>query len=317
MTKTKTPFFSLGSKGSVADTLTSQKRGVSTLIRSKPSPTYRRTLPQLYQRWLYEDYAYLWTQQSAATRAEYRTGGSRFHLTAFQYWIKYHLTNLPDISLFYKLDTHIGTLVLDSSRHSNNGILFGPSYQSGQISTSLYFDGLNDYLSISTPSAMAFGTGDFSLCFFLWLEDYTNPPGDSSTQVIVSSTPDHIDDWGMNFRTDNFPIIPDRRQLHFFCRNSAGLAKFAKSPPITKHTWYLVSATRYNSNLYISLSGQNWIPGDVAANRSYKSPSLIYLGKRIRFGNRHFYGLLDNFIIYSRYLNNTELYIRSLRQFPS
>ena len=146
MALTKTPFFGLGSKGSVGGFLTSQKRGSATLLREKPVPTDPYTLPQAYQRWLYEDYAYLWTQQSGLTCAEYRAAGSRHHLTGFQYWMKYQLTHLPDYIAWYKLDEGAGAIAHDSARNLAHGTIFGCSPASGIIGNCFSFDGLNDYV---------------------------------------------------------------------------------------------------------------------------------------------------------------------------
>lgn len=164
MAKTKTPFFGLASSGSVAGAITTQRSGSLTHVRSKPHPAFTYTLPQAYQRWLYQDYAYLWTQQSSATRQTYQTLGTRHHLTGFQYWMKYHLAKLPDIVAWWKLDDNQGATTIDSSRNGYTATIFGASPAAGLISGALSFDGVNDYLtavSSWTP------TQSLTLLFFL------------------------------------------------------------------------------------------------------------------------------------------------------
>lgn len=60
MAKTKTPYFGLGARGSVGQSITAQKKGLVTILRSKPFPTDPRSLPQLAQRQKYRDAVAVW-----------------------------------------------------------------------------------------------------------------------------------------------------------------------------------------------------------------------------------------------------------------
>jgi len=165
MPSTRNPLLSLDAKGSIADTLTYQDHPSGTIVRSKPTPTQRLTLPVQYQRWLYIDYCALWRQQSQATKLTYRMAGSEQHLTGFQYWMKYHLTNLPDIAAYWKLDINNQPTTPDASRNSNTLTVTGASPITGTIDRAFNFDGANDILSAPhTPSLMPTA---FTLeCFF-------------------------------------------------------------------------------------------------------------------------------------------------------
>lgn len=145
MAKTKTPFLSLGARGSVGESITAQKRYHASVLRGKPLPTDPRSLPQVYQRWLYQDYAYLWTVQNAATRRDYASLGSRFHLTGYQMWMKAQLSTLPDICAYYKMDTGSLIVAADSSKNNLPITIFGPVPAEGIIDGALSWDGLNDY----------------------------------------------------------------------------------------------------------------------------------------------------------------------------
>lgn len=161
MAKTKTPYFSMGARGTLAGSITAQKRGSATIVRQKPLPAYRYSLAQAYQRWLYEDYAYLWTLQTAAIRQEYATAGVRFHLTGFQYWMKAWLTKKTDISAWYRLDSTPGATIPDYSAYKQPATVIGASSAPGAIGKSLYFDGLNDYLRSPLAVTTRLGT-DYS-----------------------------------------------------------------------------------------------------------------------------------------------------------
>ena len=154
MAKTSTPFLSFKASGSVGKSITAQRRGRNTLIRVKPFPTYRQTLPQLYQRWLYKDYAYLWQKQSDATKAQYRSAGVKYHLTAFQYWMKECLKDLPYFGSLYHLDQITSNITYDASRNANHGTVYGASLTEGRISKALHFDGINNYVNLGAPATL-------------------------------------------------------------------------------------------------------------------------------------------------------------------
>lgn len=159
MAKIKAGLLSMGARGTIGEAVTFQERVGIQIARKKPIPAYRYTLSQAYQRWLYEDYCYLWGQQSIATKAEYRTAGVRFHLTGFQYWMKYHLKNLPDIELWARFDINTGGIAYDLSRHQNNGVIIGASPATGGINGALSFDGLNDVVRFPDQPYYSFGDG--------------------------------------------------------------------------------------------------------------------------------------------------------------
>ncbi len=158
MVKLKSPLFSLDAHGSIGNSVTYQGNSRLKIARVKPPSPGGLTLPRQYQRWLYQDYVYLWPQQTPAVQAQYRAAGVRFHLTGFQYWMKYNLTYLPDIIAIYHLDHISGGLVLDSSRGGHTGTVVGPVPATGKIAGGLYFDGLNDY--VTTPGISTLDTAD-------------------------------------------------------------------------------------------------------------------------------------------------------------
>ena len=144
MAKTKTPFLSLGSQGTVGGVLTSQKRGGDTILRRTPRPTDPYSLRQAYQRWDYRDYAYLWTLLSNSEKQIYRTRGSRYHITGFSQYMREQLKTLPDLLGRWHLDELSGATAYDSSKQTNNGTIIGASPTTGRIAGAYYFDGLND-----------------------------------------------------------------------------------------------------------------------------------------------------------------------------
>lgn len=301
MAKTKTPFLSLGSQGSIGNALTTQKRGRLTMLRAKPIPTYRRTLPQQYQRWLYEDYAYLWTQQTEATKRTYAATGSRYHLTGFQYWMKYNLTNLPDIVALWHLDESAGAIAYDSSRNNNNGTITGASPILGTIDGAQNFDGLNDRIIIpSSATALNLTTTSFTFIFFV------NPTNFTVNRWLYSR--------GL-WNTDGLDIFLDtiaRIRLRVYqagaiqlpyntnARLTAGVFNFVGIVANDGVVTYYINSTSYSTTPNIL--------APASANRN------AYIGSYN--GASFLLGILDHLIIYNRALDSTEVLRHSLRRYP-
>lgn len=302
MAKTNTPFFSLGASGSVGRSITAQKRGSTTLLREKPLPTYRQTLPQLYQRWLYEDYAYLWRQQSAATRAGYRTGGSRFHLTGFQYWMKYHLANLPDIAAWWKLDEGGGAIAYDSGRNDNNGVIIGASPTDGYIGRAFLLDGTNDWIVIPTTPSLDLRTAQTFECLF---------------NLETSALSQYFFNKGI-FANEWLAIaISPIRGLYFYTKTGGVLrttttAAGAFNWGDTHHL--LCTLDPPNARIYLDAVDITTVFGAHVSPNPTTQPT--YIGVDDSLLNR-VKGILDNVIYYNRVLDLTEIQRHSLRRYPS
>lgn len=153
MGKPKSPLFSLGAHGTIADTLTYQKRSGVDFVREKPTPTDPRSLAQMYHRWLYRDYTLMWNALSAADRQTWKSLGSRHSRTGLSEFIKDKLTELEDLEGIWHLDETTVPWCFDSSPNNNHLGQFGTLPVTGRISICREFDGVNDTLWCeATPS---------------------------------------------------------------------------------------------------------------------------------------------------------------------
>lgn len=193
MAKTNTPFLSMGAQGSIGKSITAQKRAGITLIRQKPLPTDPYSLAQAYQRWLYQDYAHLWTLQTEAIRRACSATGSRLHLTGFQYWMKYQLGTLPDIVGWWKCDINTQPTTPDSSPYGHTATVIGASPATGLIDQCFHFDSLNDMLNALKPATLNIPTGSAE-CFF-YLHSI------ASSQILISKNQPGVNlgDWFLVF----------------------------------------------------------------------------------------------------------------------
>ena len=301
MAKTNTPFLSLGSAGTIAKAITTQKRDGFTIVRGMPVPSYRNTLPQQYQRWLYFDYVYLWSLQSEATRAIYAAIGSRLHIPAMAAWMRYHLRELPDFAAYWKLDYMLGAITPDSSRNANHATIFGPSPIAGLIDGAAHFDGLNDYLFIAG-----------------------NPTLDI-TQALTLECLARVHTWDTEWLFDyNKTSAWADEAYGLFYRATKKFSFLLAGPNVTldttstydSGTWYHVAATYDRQNMRIYVNGEQ--DGVSPQNAAINVPpgANAALGRRGNVGTNYAKANIDHFIIYNRCLDATEIKRHSKRRYP-
>lgn len=301
MSKPKTPLLSLGARGSLGDAITYQKRKRSTIVREKPVPSYTYTLPQAYQRWLYEDYSYLWTQQSQAIKRQYAATGSRYHLTGFQYWMKYQLTHLPDIVAWWKLDDTGDTTTPDSSRNNNPATIYGASPALGIISSCRNFDGLNDYLEV--PYNPIFDlTTTFTFTAFV---NYT--PGVRPYPTIIGKPPAFYTNYHFHIRDSDL-------HLGLVWRNPSGFASHYSTSPVLTNQWCHCTAIYNGTHILFYIAGQfiNSVP---KASSPTAETGVLRLAYHTGVSEL-FVGRIDDVRIYNRVLDSTEILRQSQRRYP-
>lgn len=301
MTKLKQPLLSLGAQGSVAGLITVQRRQRSHFARQTPFPTDPYTLPQAYQRWLYEDYAYLWRQQSDATKQQYTTAAYRFHLTGFQYWMKYHLKNLPDILGGWKLDEKTGIIARDFSLYQSHGTIVGATPTDGLIDGAQFFT-LNDYVRITCPQ-LNITSEDFSATAIIQPLSYANNP------FIFCRGRVNIDGWLLHITTTG------RLRLHTYTPGVdrwSGTSKFSIMPGNT----YSIGFSRSGASVSMYLNGiddtnEVGVHIDPVSNTRFG-----YIGIYDNLVTNAFDGWIDHFVTFNRCLDPSEHKRHAERRYP-
>ncbi|MBA7545125.1 hypothetical protein ES705_37488 [subsurface metagenome] len=92
MAKPKSPLLSLGARGTIADTLTFQKRGRGTIAREKPIPKDPKSPAQLAQRQRYKEAVAVWNALTLEEKEAWR--GVCPGLTAYQCFMRSELLYL-------------------------------------------------------------------------------------------------------------------------------------------------------------------------------------------------------------------------------
>lgn len=302
MTKTKTPFFSLGSAGSIADSITSQKRGSATLLRNKPTPTDIYSLPQAYHRWLYQDYVAYWHDQTPATKQLWQTNARPYHMTGFAYWIKYHLTNLPDIAAAYHLDYITNNTVIDFSKNLNHGTVYGASLAPGIIHKALSFDGTDDYVNCGTNLTL-----DLNSSFTI--ECWTKHTTTAHAHLVIKhgGSPAR----GYRLSVDNI----GRFYTRLLCTD--GNVTHATTPAsYNDNKWHHVVAKRDTTTdmLYIYVDGLLKASTTDLTTGSLINPAPLKIAPK---DTVFFAGLVDELPIYNRAIPDLDIKRHSERRYPS
>ncbi|MBA7575048.1 hypothetical protein ES708_16864 [subsurface metagenome] len=107
MAKPKSPLLSLRARGTIADSLTFQKRGQDTTARKKPIPTDPKSEAQLAQRQLYRDAISAWRALTAEEKEAWRgvcPGLSPYHCF-MRSELKYVPPLPPELTLYEYYNT--------------------------------------------------------------------------------------------------------------------------------------------------------------------------------------------------------------------
>ncbi|MBA7566576.1 hypothetical protein ES708_08267 [subsurface metagenome] len=95
MAKPKSPLLSLGARGTIADSLTFQKRGLATIVRKKPIPKDPKSPAQLARRQIYRDAVASWNSLTLQEQEAWR--GICPGLTPYQCFMSEELKYVPPL----------------------------------------------------------------------------------------------------------------------------------------------------------------------------------------------------------------------------
>jgi hypothetical protein len=199
----------------------------------------------------------------------------------------------------YSMDEGAGTVLTDSTSHSNNGTLInGTAWATGHSGKALSFDGVNDYVSM--PNAATFELSGKELTIEFWANVQE---GGSTPDGVVLAKPWTSGQMNSPYYQYGVEFWGGSQSYVFVVGTQSGARFF--SLPAGYSSWNHVAFTYDGSYVRGYLNG-------VQKFAAAESSNLTVRGTNLRLGvdatlNQPFKGMLDDLRIYSRCLSQTEV----------
>ena len=166
----------------------------------------------------------------------------------------------------------------DTSQYKNTIIVKGGTQHSITQAifsdSSIYFNGSNAYLSISTTTNLWFGANDFTI--ELWVNFYTLP--DSGLWYCICSS-----NWDITSNNQLFFGLYNNAGAYvvkfLYSSNGSSASSIEKSISVVINTWYHIAVVRYNNYITVYVNGVGGTPVSFTASEfSYTAPLNIGVG---------------------------------------
>lgn len=291
MTKLKAPLLGIKAYGTLANSVTFQRRDRGTFARRKPVPTDPQTDKQLWHRHLYLVLCQYWNGLSAAQKATWESDARRKHITGFNYFLRTELNKLGDIALYLPLNKGSGSAAIDFSGKQNHGTIYGASWVDGKFGKCLSFDAIDDWALI--PSAPELAPAILSIEFWI----YPKAPLATKYVVCKTLTTGHARDYTIT-------LSPTGEMSFWFGEDAANYVNLISSA-LVADTWTHVIALRNGTRAIFYLDGVEDTSTSYTHTPVDKSHPLK-IANLDNYAPRYFYGLIDEVFILNRALTDAE-----------
>ena len=186
-----------------------------------------------------------------------------------------------------------GTTWTDVSGNGNTGILTnGPTFDSGSGS-SIVFDGVDDYVTGSNSSNFAFGTGDFTVSYWMYVNAFSG-----------TGTPTFVD--LRNNPTGTGPGYSDYIDTNKFKLYINNTTVYTSTGSIATGTWYNISATRQSTTISVYFNG---VLDGTSSNSTNLTENGFRLARNINSsGTSYLNGRMASVLIYKgKALSSSEI----------
>ncbi|MDE1941147.1 MAG: hypothetical protein KGI66_03440, partial [Patescibacteria group bacterium] len=197
---------------------------------------------------------------------------------------------------WWKLDEGSGTTASDSSGSGNTGTLTGsalPTWTAGKIGVALSFNGTNQYVTVNDSSSLAFGTGGFTVSFWI---DPTTDSQPTNNSLIWKMYPSLSNGW--------YIALSPTGKIYPYYRSDAPhySYQFYSNATIPANVWTHVAVVTDRSAglIRIYVNGAPDATYNIAGWGSFDTSSALLMGSL-------FSGSLDDVRIYDRTLSASEV----------
>lgn len=186
-----------------------------------------------------------------------------------------------------EFDEGSGTIAHDSSGYGSDGTLSGPSWVDGKFGNALSFDGINDYVTISDADSLDFGTGDFTVDF--WMKPI-NTPASIAGAIYKGFLPG----WGIWWRNTQQVFARWGYSVSDYVDTWSDISK-----PLSFNEWHNVVfvANRSSNKAYFIVDGTKHTE-TICPTGTVSNSNPMYLG----WETDYFNGIIDEVRIYNKAL---------------
>lgn len=301
MSKLKAPLSSFSAHGSLAHTLSFDRRDGIQRVRKMPLTPYRRTLAQYYQRIAFKNGLFYWLSLPGPDKLKWNVDARSEHQTGLSYFMLWYLSTLPDIAAWWHLDEKQGIVANDSGKNANDGAITGIDPIQGVIDSALHFDNVDATILVPHSPSLAL-SADFTLFCFL---RYTTP----------WETFHRIYDKGRATTTD-YDLMTGflANHLYFYIFFTDTTEFLTIVGPLTPDTWHAIAVGVQGTDTFYSVDGAPKTLTPFTNNRSIGNTNLRISGNQAGFAL--LLGDLDNIIFYNRALDDKQLLWLSSLRYP-
>ncbi len=230
--------------------------------------------------------------------------GDLFGCEARYSWVQQELE--PDLEdpngglvSHWAFDEGAGLIAYDSAS-SNDGVVFGAKWASGQLGGALDFDGADDYLEVSDNANLSL-TGAVTVGAWIWLDPGWLPPGHGGAGVIVCK---HRDVTGKGYSLR----VQASRHLRALLNGNAVVSQ--SQVPVGRWTYVALTFDSSAGSVVLYINGSEDSSVSIAGTLTGSGCGLrigdqsCYAGGT---GSEVFYGVIDDVRIYGRALSASEV----------
>lgn len=181
---------------------------------------------------------------------------------------------------------------------TNHGTMMnGATFAVGRIGQAFSFDGLDDFVFVPASSNWAFGTGDFTVDF--WMYGSTNDDRRPLINNRRNLNPGNENMWAIEIYN-----VANRVEFH-----SGRSILLTATNLLTSSSWNYIAVTRSSSTLSIYINGV--LSGSVSNSNDFSEINDLQIGRDILplsdLGGKSFQGLIDEVAIFNRALTSQEV----------